>query len=272
MSLPDQEGKNMDTQGDGSQAESRTGGSSGIGRALGVLLRILFVVALAVVLALAVYFGVPKIYRDWILPVRENSARIEAMDAEWSSYQDDQEARLRQIGDRLASLEGKLGTRVEQMAELQSRVETLNETDSELQAQIASLGELESEIEDLKQELDGTSGRVDQLQEDMADVGVPSEELALRLQLLRVMELVNRSRLWLVQGNFGLAAQQIGAGLEAMDVLIAGATQEDVKSTLMSISGHLSAANERLRVSPVVADNELEIAWRLLLEATAPSR
>jgi hypothetical protein len=262
----------METQEDRPRGRSTNGGSSGIGRALGVLLRIIFVVVLAIALALVVYFGVPRVYRDWMLPVRENSMRIEAVETAWAAHQDDQEARLSQIGDRLASMEGKLGTGVEQLAELQARVETLNESDSELGAQIASLAELEVQIDSLTQDLDGISERVDQLQQDMQGIEVPSEELARNLQLIRVMELVNRSRLWLVQGNFGLAAQQIEVGLEAMDVLIEGATEGDLKSDLMAISGHLSAANERIRVSPLVADSELEIAWRLLLEATAPSR
>jgi DNA repair exonuclease SbcCD ATPase subunit len=261
----------METQGNGPQDRSANNESSGIGRALAVLLRVLFVVVLAIALALAVYFGVPRVYRDWILPVRENSARIEALERAQATFHDDQEARLGQIGDRLASLEGKLGAQVEQIAELGARVETLNETSTDLEAQIASIGDLESQIKDIKGALDDTNERLDQMQQEVADLGNPSQQLALNLQLLRVMELVNRSRLWLVQGNFGLAGQQIQTGIEAMDSLVDEASQEDMKSALMAIRDHLSAANERLRVSPVVADNELEIAWRLLLEATAPS-
>lgn len=261
----------METQGNVPQGRSANDESGGIGRALAVLLRVLFVVVLAIALALAVYFGVPRVYRDWIQPVRENSARIEALERAQAAYQSDQEARLGRIGDRLASLEGKLGAQAEGIADVGARVETLDETGSELEAQIASLGDLESQIEDIKGALDDTTESLDQVRQDVVDLGNPSEELALNLQLLRVMELVNRSRLWLVQGNFGLAGQQIEMGIEAMDALVGQASQEDTKSALMAIRDHLSAADERLRVSPVVADNELEIAWRLLLEATAPS-
>jgi hypothetical protein len=235
-----------------------------------VLLRILFVIVIGVILAVGVYLGVPKIYRDWILPVRENSARIAALEEGLGAAQETQDRRLDQFGDRLAAMEGKLASQVELLSEVQANLELLAEDDAAQAAQISDLEALEGQIEDLDDDLQATGERLDVIQEEMEDVGVPSEQLARQLQLIRVMELVNRARMWLVQGNFGLAAQQIETGTEAIEVLIEGAEEEDVRSDLMAINAHLASAEERLRVSPVVADDELEIAWRLLLESTAP--
>jgi hypothetical protein len=167
-------------------------------------------------------------------------------------------------------VEGKLASQVELLSELEATLAVLTEDNAAQEERLGEIEVLEGQIDDLDEDLRETGERLVDLQEEMQDVGVPSEQLLRQLQLIRVMELVNRARTWLVQGNFGLAAQQIATGMESVEVLIEMAEEEGLKSDLMAISDHLSSAEERLRISPVVADNELEIAWRLLLEATAP--
>lgn len=260
----------MEAQGESDRGVRPTRRSNGIGRVLGVLLRIVFVIVIGVILALGIYLGVPKIYRDWFLPIRENSARIAALEEGLKAIQENQDRRLDQFGDRMAALEGKLASQVELLSELEANLGMLVEEGATQDEQIADLAALEGQIEDLEADLQETGQDLESLHEEMEDIGVPSEQLSRQLQLIRVMELVNRGRLWLVQGNFGLAAQQIETAVESLQVLVERAEAEDLRSDLMAINEHLLSAQERLRVSPVVADNELEIAWRLLLESTAP--
>jgi hypothetical protein len=73
--------------------------------------------------------------------------------------------------------------------------------------------------------------------------------------------------LWLAEDNLGLAAEEI---IAARDILTFIPESDSVEEDALmdQIIDRLSLALADVRTIPIVAADELEIAWKLMLEAT----
>ncbi len=69
--------------------------------------------------------------------------------------------------------------------------------------------------------------------------------------------------------NYGLARENIDAAGSAADELLTGASGIAVED-LEAVAERLESASAELAERPAVAADDLEVAWRLLTEATAP--
>jgi hypothetical protein len=126
-------------------------------------------------------------------------------------------------------------------------------------------------LEQAKKELDSTGEQLQELQATVDAGELPAEQVRANLQLMRVMNLMTRARLWIEQDNFGLASEDIRAALDLIQPLAADEISDDESpSQLQQIADQLTLALDAVRTDPVLTEEELEIAWKLLLEATAP--
>jgi hypothetical protein len=90
-------------------------------------------------------------------------------------------------------------------------------------------------------------------------------ELTFQSDLLRVMELLSRARLFLYQSNFGLANLDVQAARDILAELQATAPQarqEDINEALF----RLDLVLKNLPSFPVAASDDLDIAWQILLD------
>jgi hypothetical protein len=83
--------------------------------------------------------------------------------------------------------------------------------------------------------------------------------------MVKVMEIIMRSRFSLTQNNLGLAKQDIQSGREVVLALQAGASVEE-QARLVEIAAGLQAAQNALPARPVAAVDALDGAWTLLLQ------
>jgi hypothetical protein len=90
-------------------------------------------------------------------------------------------------------------------------------------------------------------------------------ELQRQVRLNRAIELLSRARLYLSQSNFGLAKQDVQA---AQDLLVPLQTEipTEKAAALQAVITRLGLALENLPAFPVVAVDDLDIAWQLLVE------
>jgi hypothetical protein len=103
--------------------------------------------------------------------------------------------------------------------------------------------------------------------------------------LIKAMEMLTRSRVYLVQSNLGLAKDEI---LAARELLAEMSVPEYQQTALAAIIDQLDLAAQNLPDFPILASENLEVAWQLLrsglpteseasaalespLEATAPA-
>jgi chromosome segregation ATPase len=205
-----------------------------LARVTKVLLRLAFVVLLGAALGAGAYFGVTLTVRQLVEPTRQNSARIAALEAQ------------------LPQAESRLDEQQESVAELQVQLE-------DLQAQLGDQGLGQDQ---LASQLATLNGQLADLTERIED-NSQAQELRGDLQLTRAMLSLVRARLWLVENNLGLAIAEVERARELLQPL---AVEQPGESNLQAAIERLDFALIELNTRPLIAADDIEIAWKLLVE------
>lgn len=232
-----------------------------LGRILGVLLRLAVVLVLGIAIAAGAYFGLPRAYRNLVEPAQINTNRIDALETELDLARTDTSSLREQSGERLAELEAALTEQGELLAAAQAQLAAAltasEEQDKAMEAVTDQIGALRSALGDLTDQVDTALG----------NLGEPEQELRQELIINRAMLHLVRARLGLLENNAGLAAQEAGRArdlLEAMD-------PEGAIQSVQAAIARIDLALEAIKATPLVAGDDLEIAWKLLVEGEAPN-
>lgn len=214
-------------------------------RVLRTLLRLAFVLLIGTAIGAGAYFGLPLAYRGLVEPVRLNAERIQDLEADLERNRTDLAGLAERTGQRTADLEA-------------SNVE-IRESLSELQAGLDNdLGGLERQLDQLAGQLDGLDRELNlqgqALEQALADPVETDPALLRQLTITRALLHLMRARLWLIENNLGLAAEQVQAARAALD---------GVEGVALAVA-RLDQALAELQATPLVAADDLEIAWRLL--------
>jgi TolA-binding protein len=241
-----------------SQSESRHPGKTEqtffrrLGSAFVGFLKFIFVLLVIALLVggfgAALYFGLPYLYQSFVVPVDQNRERIA-------------EVAQQQARDVLA-LNAQIDELNAEIRSLKSEIESLQNRDDEFEAQLAAI---ETAIEAQNVSL----ASLEEMQSRLAQaVGQQREglnaELVRQMQLTRVIDLLSRARLYLSQSNFGQARQDVAL---ARDLLLElrDASPEAERATYNAALFRLSLALANLPGFPVIAVDDLNIAWNLLV-------
>ncbi|MEE4176156.1 MAG: hypothetical protein V2I46_01470, partial [Bacteroides sp.] len=157
------------------------------------------------------------------------------------------------------------------LADLETRHTTTAQTLAEAEGQITALeSAVESQSETLEQ-LDSIQAALDTLalessenESRFEDVDVALADVQRQVTLSRAIEMLSRARLYLFESNFGLARLDVQA---ARDLLLS--LQSDIAAdkaaALKEVIARLDLALENLPDFPVIAADDLNIAWQLLV-------
>jgi len=213
---------------------------SRLGQAFLNFVRALFrLIALALVIlgiGAAIYFGVPFVNNNVVLPIQRNTSQI---------YQ----------------LESQVATLQAQLDEMNMRVSGIESTIESQTATIAKLNEMQATLE----------------QEATKQNNSVLIALKREVMLTRSIEIIARARLFLSQSNFGLARDDVQAARDILAGLLADAPAYQADA-LNQIIMRLDLALGNLPAFPVIAVDDVDIAWQLLMiglpespsEATIP--
>ncbi len=233
--------------------------STFLGRMFGVLLRLAVVLALGTVIAIGAYFGVPRAYRNLVEPAQVNTTRIAALETELDLARADTSLLREQSGDRLAELEAALAEQGESLATAQAQLEAALaasvDQDKAMETASDQIGTLRSALRDLADQVDAA----------LSDLEEPEQDLRQDLMISRAMLHLVRARLGLLENNAGLAAEEAG---RARDWLVEADPDGETKSIQDAIA-RIDLALEAMQNTPLVAGDDLEIAWKLLVEGEA---
>jgi len=242
--------------------------------------RVLLILALVVLLGVGFFYGIPWLYDHYIQPVEENTARLE--DFQNDQAQNNQQF-TQQVGEmqtRLETLEARSTLDARTVADLQARLEGVQ---SDLQKQIventaditttltrleqvgSSLANLGQEINELSATAQGQKTDIQDLTEKISQEDPAIAALRRELYIVKAMELVTRSRLLLGQNNYGLARQDVQAA-RAVLAELESRVLDYQRATLSAMIARLDLVLEDLPGSPVIASDDLEIAWQLLVK------
>jgi hypothetical protein len=90
-------------------------------------------------------------------------------------------------------------------------------------------------------------------------------ELEYDIKITRTIEYLSRANLYLSQSNYGLAKQDILAAYSVLNTYQKTAPM-DTSDFLQMVIGRLEMALNNLPAYPVVASNDLQIAWQYLAD------
>lgn len=261
----------------------------GFGSFLKFLLRLAFVVLLAILLGSGIYlgiaYGLPALQRQYIQPVQDNSLRLDEMEAQYE--QDMQQISRRQdaLTKRLETLEAQSDVNKELFANQQMQLDTLAEAQTNqtvildelmpLETAVLdntnALDELGADVETLQSEIEALNQTMSEHSQSLQSLNDENEEqneqlVAIQrdLQLLWALDLLTRSRLFVEQDNYGLARSATEVVYDRIVVL-----QEeeffDQNEVIEQIISYLENALESLPDNPGTAEDALQNAWQLLV-------
>jgi hypothetical protein len=191
---------------------------------------------LAVVVIAAIIVGVvvggPILYNRYIVPIGVNTADLSALRDRMTEMQ----TRLEDAVARQAALDARLGSVEEHLAGHERRLASLDAITGELAVADAST----------------------------------RESIAREVSVLKAMELMSRARLFLYESNFGLAARDLSEARDLLGSLPAGTSSADATAIATAVD-RLDRTLAALPDFPVVASDDLDIAWQALLGNVAPT-
>ncbi len=247
-----------------------------------IVVRFLLIILLMGLLALLL-FGVPYVYWRYVTPTVNEfkhmaSAQVaqELLNQRLLDDLDNMQQRADTIETRMDSekqqfgeIEGSIDALV---ATQQSQVELYQKTqhavDEKYQTISDQITTLETKLVDMNTSLEqfGTSiGAVEEKSQELEarlfSDDEPINQLRRDIQLLKAMELLTRSRLFMSQDNLGLAEDDI---LSARDLLANLLVPEAQAEALVDTIERIDQALDNLPLSPDLAAQDLEIAWQLI--------
>jgi chromosome segregation ATPase len=236
-----------------------------VARFLAVLLRLVFVVVIAILIGVGVYYGVPWVYWRLVIPVQESAARIEMLQRDLGNTRTDWNTDLTEQGQRISALENDLAGQRERSAALEvdmGRMDELltaqGETLSELQTALDSSEEATGQLGD---DVEALYGELDALQVEIADPNQVVIAFERRLILLQAWGEILKARLHLLEDNAGNARQALALARANLGRVIVLSPEPEAEA-LIAIQERLDAADTAIEERPFVAINELEIIWR----------
>jgi hypothetical protein len=236
-------------------------------RLLRFLLRFLVVLTIGAGIGVAAYFGVPALYRDFIEPVQSHSDRIAALEETLALTQVDFRKRDTEITSDLVQIEGELAQQQEDLSELMAGTDGLTSQIEEVENNVEATQRWSTRLEDLEERHLALEARFVSLEESLVEDDDPYTRLEVQIQLLRVMELVTRARYWMVQGNLGEASDDLEV---AKGILESIRVENMDEEALLLIINRLDQVLAEISLNPIIAADDLEIVWQLLLLATEP--
>jgi len=208
---------------------------------LRVLLVLFFIFLLVGGIGAAIYFGLPYLQEKYVQPIEQNSANISALATV-------QMGNLEAMSTQVADLQ-------DQIAALQQQIETANQHTADLEKAIADHTAALAKLEQVQAELDDAAAQ----QRDSLLI-----ELKHQVMLTRAIEILSRGRLFLSQSNFGLAKADVQACRDLLAELQTEVPAYQAES-LAAVLARLDLALGNLPDYPVIAVDDVDIAWNLLI-------
>lgn len=226
--------------------------SNPFAKALKVLLRLFVSIVLGLSIGLGLYFGGKTLYQLAVGPGQSYDQNMQDIQEEIAQLRLDFAESDLEIDIQQSELESLVNDGADKIV---AQSEAINEQMTVLAAEIAAL-----------------TDRLDTLEMTLSDVGQPVDELQGQLQLIRAMTLLSRAQFWLSEANLGQASEDVASARAMVDAQAekwrAEPGNEDRIIVLDEIVSRLDIALEDIRTQPFIAEDELEIAWKLLIVVT----
>ena len=250
-------------------SEPKSSEPSQLGKVLRAILRTILTLILVIViiaaLGLAGYYGYVYIHNEAVVPAQNARAS--------SAYLSTRQA---QTNLSLSQISGQVARLADSGSQNAAKIDSLNSSVSELQTAVQNqsqtlsrLDGLEASLNSLSQRFDANSTTTGELQATLAASDFSFHDLQTQIKLLQVMELLNRSRLYMQQSNYGLAGSDIDNARQILLALQPGLPSYQQQTAGLWIQ-RLNLVTSDLPTYPALASNDLDMAWSMLAGGLPP--
>ena len=245
---------------------------------LSAFIKLVIFLALIAGLAAGVYYGSLFVSQRLLIPMEENTARLNELAESQEQAAEDSGQQLAALQSQLSTVEAARLADQEIIAGLQSRLAELEESlparltlvEAEASASSERLAEIDSALAGIETEMTAWKATVESQGESLTAISDSQDAraaaigaLELELKQIKVMELLIRSSMFLEQKNFGLARQDVVTARELLASLQAELQPEQIE-TLKAVLLRLDLVLGNLPDNPEPAIADLEIAWNIL--------
>ncbi|OJX37897.1 MAG: hypothetical protein BGO78_07570 [Chloroflexi bacterium 44-23] len=231
-----------------------------LGRALIKIFRVVLVLAVFAAIIALIYYGTPYIYEKFIQPVEANSARIAEIESVQSTDLKQLKEQLATFQSRVAILETNQTEYSRKLSEVDGKLDAIDSLLNDHEVALASLDKLQESIKTLEKEFNTQT-------DNQEKSNLAFNELKSQLALTRVAELLGRSRLYLLQSNFGSAKQDVQSAIALLSEMLADGNSDNTEF-ISQVLERVEMVDKNLPQFPVIASADLEIAWQALVSGT----
>ncbi len=244
-------------------------GSNWFIRFLRFLLRLILVLLLGVLIGAAIFFGIQYAYQKVVVPTQQNTAALSELDTrvnqQWDLIQDNN----LDVENRLSVLETNQDDLTNQLSELTTDLE---QTAADLEVYKTQQTDLSGKLDEFDQMVSTLSDQIDELSTQNEETQTKLESIDLenslqpvyqQLETFKILLQVNRSRLFLLQDNYGLAKQELELADAMLNSLLAQVDENKAEEVAIWQS-RLALAMSHLPDNPILASDDLEILWSLM--------
>lgn len=233
------------------------------------LVRLILVLLIGTVIGGLLYFLGTYFYQRVIIPTQQNTMSLNNLNTrienQWGLLNDSsasQDKRINEIESQLqissnkfdeielslTDLTEELGLIKSQQTELNDRLDQVEKTISGIEKQQAGILKDQEDLQKTLQSQDNEQFL---------------KPLLLEIQSIKVLQHINRSRLFLIENNYGLAKSDLQQGRFLLSTMMENATKEQ-QDIILLWSARLDLAISHLPDDPDLAGEDLEIIWSLM--------
>jgi archaellum component FlaC len=249
--------------------------TSGFSIFLRGLVRLILVLLVGVVIGGFFYFLGTYLYQQVVIPTQQNTYALNNLNTrienQWGLLNDQnavQDKRIIGIENQLIDTDKSIDELNLSFADLSEKIATFEDLQNEL---VKRLDKAESSITKVekKQEVIINDQKTLQTTLENQDNEQLLNPLLLEIQTIKSLQHINRSRLYLIQNNYGLTKNELQQARYLLDTMLKIATidQQDV---ILMWSARLDIAIDHLPGNPVLASEDLETIWSMLANGFTP--
>ncbi|MCE1254910.1 MAG: hypothetical protein LWX83_15355 [Anaerolineae bacterium] len=220
--------------------------------------RLFLILLTGILLGGLLYFGFIQFYNNAVQNSQDSMAQVMVLKTNSAQQQLDNKQRLELLSARVAELEKIQGIQVEQISEMQGKLDQVERVLNQQRDMLQRLDQVEKV-------LDENSTADHDFQQQMTAEDGPLMALNRDVKILKTMTLITRARVNLEQNNSGLAAADIKQAYRILGQVKSETPQTD-QTRVDAWLQRLALVLENLDVYPVMAADDLEIAWRLMAD------
>ncbi len=241
---------------------------SGFVRFLQVLLRLILIILIGILIGAGLYFGFKYVYNQVVTPIQQNQAEIQSLNARVNQQWDLLNEKNIDLEERLTQIENDQDLLNNQVSEILTKIDQ-NEADLEafdlkFNDLVEKTDNLERGIQDLAKQDEEFQNLNEEIQTSLENMDVDNKVKPLQqeIAIFKILLQINRSRLFLVQDNLGLAEQELLIADEMFESLseISPENEEEIASW----NARLNLAINHLPNNPALANDDLEILWTMM--------